>query len=139
MLETSVPVFMVHKLNLGKEEAFRKDLLNSWYLFDNETLMTTFQRPTGVTRLLNRLPKETCILVVAFDEKTERPLGIYERKEWDRKTESRWREFLRDGTRIRCLQAKRERVVKDGLDGFAVAEEEKEPATENEKVENATT
>lgn len=49
---------------------------------NNTALLITFQRPTGVTRHLSRIPADTDVVVVAFDEKAGRQLAIYERKEW---------------------------------------------------------
>ena len=114
MAESIVPIFEIHKVRQRKEVSGGKCRGGLWNFAGNTVLLIAFQRPTGVTRHLSRLPADIDVIVVAFDEETRQQLAIYERREWCEEKESVWREFLRDGAKVRYLRAKMGRVVDNG-------------------------
>ena len=138
MVETIVPIFMIHKYILCEGETNEDVLRHLWHrAHDRSTLLTTFHRPTGVTRLLDRLSESTCIFVVACEGKTQRPLAVYADEDWDIETEALWREFLRDTAKVRYLQTKIGHLANEAYGGWSEAEEEKEQVIEDELAESA--
>ena len=90
MTERIVPIFMIHNYILCEGETDEEFLRDLWHHPHERTLLTIFHRPRRVTRLLDQLPDDAGVLVVARERKTNRPLAFYGREDWGRRGQRRY-------------------------------------------------